>query len=293
MKRWLWIILCLAILLSLAACSDEQHNGNSPLDSVPNEENGVQAAFPSGSSYGLEYRINPDIFTCTITGIGDCTDAYIAIGEHIDGYRITAIADAAFYGNTQIRGISLGKYVTDVGAYAFFGCANMEVVELNAALTNLGQYAFAGCENLSSLVIPETLRYIGAWAFYDCTGLTAVTITDLSCWLSIHFDGVYANPLQEANSLYLGETLLTKLVLPEDITAVGDWTFAGCVDLTEVVLHPGVTGFGQRAFLECEGLTLIHYPGSVEEWKQLSMGVNWDFQAEECVIVCLDGEVRG
>ena len=187
----------------------------------------------------------------------------------------------------------MGKYVSTIGDYAFFGCSNMEVLVFNDVLTHVGQYAFAGCGKVDAITIPETLSYVGAWAFYGCTGLTSVSITDLECWCAITFDGVYANPVQEGENLYLEDALLTKLVLPESITRVGDWTFVGCKSLTEVVLHEAVTEIGQRAFLSCQALAKIHYPGTMEMWKALPLGIYWDSFVEEYVIICQDGEIKG
>ena len=292
MKRVLLMVICLATIFCLMACSAGGEKED-PTVSVADAEVPGVTTFPLTSSQGLEYEINSDIFTCTVTGIGDCPDAYVAIGEQIDGYRVTAIADSAFYCNTQVKGLSIGKYVTSIGEYAFFGCSNMETLELNGTLSEIGQYAFGSCGKLRELTIPETLRQVGAWAFYDCTSLNAVRITDLASWCAISFGGAYANPVQEAENLYLGEELLTSLVLPEGMTSIGDWAFTGCRSLEEVVFSNDLTQIGQRAFLDCRILTKFSYPGTVEEWKALQLGTNWDFRVEEYVIVCKDGEIKG
>jgi len=46
------------------------------------------------SSVGLKYAVNPDGETCTIRGIGTCTDTKIIIGQTIDGYRASFVGVA-------------------------------------------------------------------------------------------------------------------------------------------------------------------------------------------------------
>lgn len=293
MKRFLALFLTIVALLSLVACSasseDTQPSTTAPEDTMlPGE-----AGFPETASQGLEYEINEDALSCTITGVGECTDLYISVGESIDGYPITAIANSAFYGNAELKGILLGENVVSVGDYAFFSCTGLETVILGENVSSLGQYAFAGCVRLSAIDIPEHLERIGAWAFYNCRKLASVTVDDLEHWCNIIFEGIYANPVMEAEQLYVDGELLTHLVLPESVTAVGEWSFAGCQSLTDVVLHENVTQIGQRAFMKCDGIKRFVYPGTREQWKELVLGTHWDFSIDRFVIECLDGEIKG
>ena len=52
---------------------------------------------------GLEYVVNSDGVTCTIVGIGKCTDTVITVPESIRDYWVTAIGKEAFCpGNYEI-----------------------------------------------------------------------------------------------------------------------------------------------------------------------------------------------
>jgi hypothetical protein len=57
--------------------------------------------------------------------------------------------------------------------------------------------------------------------------LTSVHITDLAAWCRISFDGRNANPLYYAENLYLNGTLVTDLVIPNDITSIRNHAFQG------------------------------------------------------------------
>ena len=66
--------------------------------------------------------------------------------------------------------------------------------------------------------------------------------------------GVYA---------FQGCTNLTKITLPDSVTAIGDYAFSSCTGLTEITLPESVTTIGIYAFSNCTRLTEITLPGSV------------------------------
>ena len=55
----------------------------------------------------------------------------------------------------------------------------------------------------------------------------------------------------------------TKVVLPEGITKIGDWTFARCENLTSVTIPDGVTSIGEFAFGQSKKLSYINIPDGV------------------------------
>ena len=90
-----------------------------------------------------------------------------------------------------------------------------------------------------------------------------VYITDIAAWCNIEFESNYsANPLQGTN-LYINDKLVTELVIPDGITAIKNYTFAGCCSITSVVIPNSVTSIGAYAFYVCNKLTSISIPNSV------------------------------
>ena len=53
------------------------------------------------------------------------------------------------------------------------------------------------------------------------------------------------------------------VVLPDHVTSIGTYAFAGCSGLTSIVIPQGVTSIGERAFAGCSGLTSITIPQGV------------------------------
>ena len=131
-------------------------------------------------------------------------------------------------------------------------------------VVGIGEYAFYNCFRLEGVTIPESVTAIGQYAFQSCDGLKSVHISSLTAWCQIKFD-YNANPLRQAHELYLNGERVTKLVIPEGVTSIGDDAFAGCTGLTEVTIHDGVTAIGGSAFSGCSGLTGVTIPSHVTD----------------------------
>ena len=119
------------------------------------------------------------------------------------------------------------------------------------SVTSIGERAFYECSGLTSITIPNSVTSIGQYAFESCSGLTAVHITDLSAWCKIEFGYYNSNPTRYAHHLYLNGEEITNLVIPDDITSIGNYAFYGCSGLTSVTIPNSVTSIGNWAFGKC------------------------------------------
>lgn len=161
---------------------------------------------------------------------------------------------------TEITDLVIPNGVIFVKSNIFAGCRNLTSITFGEDVTSIGVSAFEGCTGLISVSIPNSVTSIGVSAFDGCTGLKAVYITDLATWYKISF---FSNPLQYAHHLYLNGEEITSLVVPEDVTSIGNYTFSGCHGLTSVTIPEGVRSIGNYAFSDCSGLTTVSIPGSM------------------------------
>ena len=164
---------------------------------------------------------------------------------------------------------SLGGFpVVGIGDYAFYGLYSahykLESVTIPNGVTRIGKRAFSGCPNLTDVTIPASMAVVDNGAFSGCSNLKGVHISNLVNWCQITF--VYSsNPLRQAHELYLNGERVTRLAIPESVTAIGDDAFAGCSGLTEVMFPNSVTNIGNSSFMGCSGLMELALPGSVVE----------------------------
>ena len=156
---------------------------------------------------------------------------------------VTSIGNYAFQGCNGLTSVTIPNSVKSIGNAAFAGCSSLTGVTIPNGVTSIGNSAFSGCRSLTGINIPNSVTSIEIAAFYGCTGLTAVHISDLAAWCGIAFGSNNANPLYYAKALYLNNELQTNIVIPENITALGNYTFEGVNELftLEATTPPAVT----------------------------------------------------
>ncbi|MCH5147553.1 MAG: leucine-rich repeat domain-containing protein, partial [Clostridiales bacterium] len=75
-------------------------------------------------------------------------------------------------------------------------------------------------------------------------------------------DGVLYNKAK-TEIISAPSALKGTITIPEGVTAIDGYTFAGCKSLTGVIIPSSVTSIGENAFYQCISLTSIIIPDSV------------------------------
>ena len=260
-------------------CAIPFESGGQPLASSPN----------GGQLYISGQLITDIVIPEGITSIGNYTFAGVKdLTSVIIPTGVTSIGDYAFTGCSGLTSVVIPEGVISIGSSAFSVCSSLTSVTIPDSVTSIGNYAFSGCSGLISVVIPEGVISIGERTFAGCSGLTSITIPNsatsignyafegcsiqrvdylgtVASWCTIRF-GFRGQPLASnynGGQLYIGGQLITDIVLPEGITSIGNYTFAGVKNLTSVIIPTGVTSIGDYAFTGCSGLTGVAIPDGV------------------------------
>ena len=129
--------------------------------------------------------------TCTVVGIGSCTDACVVIPAYSPaGDKVTTVAARALYGQKQINAIQIPATVEHIGALAFANCPNLvyiSVSDQNEEYCDIDGilYTSDGRELLlyppmragASVTISLVTTEIAEMAFYNCAYLSHVYYT--------------------------------------------------------------------------------------------------------------------
>ncbi len=181
----------------------------------------------------------------------------------IAGKGVQRVSAATFRGCVSLESVEYAADLLGVGEEAFRGCAKLAQFRLTDSLTTLERYAFDGCASLTELYLPGTLSVIGAHAL-DGTGFLDAQEGDVV----VVGNGVVV-AVRGATEVTLPETVkavsflnsdVTKVTVPEGVTALCDGAFQDCKALTDISLPASLTQLGKQAFAGCEGLRTFTIP---------------------------------
>ncbi len=234
-------------------------------------------------SVGLAFTSNGDGTTCTLTGIGTCTDTVINIPPtNSAGETVTTIGQSAFQRCTSLESVTLPNGITQINGNAFQYCSKLTSINLPDSITVIGTFAFDG-SGLTDVVLPAEMEVINSGVFMNCTQLKSVVIgknTDLvtsnafaNCPALESITVVEGNPYYKVidNCLIYTDSFSERhlvrvwgnFTIPAGIKYIGEYAFDSCKNLARITLPAGVIGINGFAFYNCTGLTSIVIPKSV------------------------------
>jgi len=222
-------------------------------------------------SAGLEYSLNSDGTTYTVTGIGSCTDENIVIGNY-DGLKVTAIGEKAFCDLKNIKSVTILEGVTDIKKYAFLDCDLLSELTLPSTLASVEYMAFGYCENIEYNE-SDGVYYLGNKSEPQLvlvkpasTSESAYTIhpdTKIIAPCAFEFCGNLINITLPDKITYIGERAfyvcgrLSEISFPNSVYYIGDSALGDCYSITDICIGAGVSHIGKDAFYNCRALVCI------------------------------------
>ena len=229
----------------------------------------------STGSVGLAYRVNSDGKTCTITGLGTCTDKDIMIPKNIDGYKVTAIGDKAFADISHVTSIEIPDTVTTIGTRAFYACTGLTEFCIPESVTEIGTQIFYKASNL------KTVYYYSKYWNYnnkvlDESNIERIIVSNnitssITSNLSNLKEAIIINAEQIPRFAFSNCVNLTSVTIKNTpdgkypCVRIGVSAFRGCYNLKNIILPDSLKRIDYNAFYGCESLYEISLPSSVLE----------------------------
>ena len=142
-----------------------------------------------------------------------------------------------------------------IGVGAFTGCEGLTTITIPENVTDIQPLAFNGCRGLTSIVIPKNVAFIRSEMplFSICPSLESIVV-DPDNTIFDSRDNCNAIIETETNTLIAG---CKNTIIPESVTAIGDWSFGQGDGLTSITIPGTVSIIGERAFYGCDSLTSV------------------------------------
>ena len=100
----------------------------------------------------------------------------LTIPDMLDGKKVSAIGNSAFYSCDSLTSVSIPDSVTSIGDSAFYSCTSLTSVSIPDSVTSIGDRAFFCCISLTSVTIPDSVTSIGDGAFLFCPANLTLTV---------------------------------------------------------------------------------------------------------------------
>lgn len=117
-------------------------------------------------------------------------------------------------------------------------------------VTHILPEAFFNNDKITSVIIPDSVIIIDDAAFCECSFLSSVKFGN--------------NVTTIGNNTFAACVSLTTGVIPDSVTSIGYFAFDSCNSLTKLVIGNGMTCIGENTFTWCINLTTLIVGDNVE-----------------------------
>jgi hypothetical protein len=230
----------------------------------------------------------------TVSAQCDYGTPFIAyIDDIIDSSNPINISEDAFIGSLITKLFIIGNTPKNIGNGAFKNCSNLTYVSLSDSVQSIGLDAFSNCSSLISVTIPSRLHTVcnsDYFSYTNSTPNTKVMYHYFSKLSSTNNDGILTNydvnsQIETSNDFkqpvvimfdnsvniiennaFNGNENIVSLVIPQNVSVIGEYAFANCPNLSSVVCSEdsNLVFIYDYAFYNCTNLSTVTLPMSLE-----------------------------
>ncbi len=197
----------------------------------------------------------------------------LSLPEDIEGISIDEIGEDSFSDCPNLEMVMLPKSIERIGANAFKNCKHLRVAAFGDRVYEIGDSAFEGCLEIEDIYFPSSLEKIGARAFYGCRDLKRIKLS---------------NDI-ELGAMCFASTQSIETFECDNLKVIPDGAFISS-GIKRVKLSNSIERIGISAFSRCHRLNEIYYDGSLEEFRKIFFGMNWNKDMpSSCALYLRDG----
>ena len=246
--------------------------------------------------FGCRNSIIPDDGSVTTIGVF-AFDGCRGLTSIVIPNRVNKISRHAFNLCYDLLSVTIGSNVKTIETGAFENCFKLiEIInkcdiEITKGSTENGQVGY------NAVVIKKDgeseIENVDGFLFYNYENinyLLGYTGNDAELILPDTYKG---QSYEMNHDVFLYRYDLNSISIGNNVTDMSDYMFFGCGNLRSVIIGSNIKSIGERAFAYCESLTSIIYNGNIADWKNITKGINWNYEVPtDCVIHCTDGDIK-
>lgn len=206
--------------------------------------------------------------TVVLSGLANTTINTVDVDSsvHIAGkwFKVTEVAEKAFYNNTKILSVRLPYTITKVGKNAFAGCTKMTKITFNSA-PRIYADAFKNCGKLKTVegLYKGTIITLGKNR-YTVNGENTLEFTCLEnskdSSLTVPSTVKIGAATQKVTAIAakaVDKTKIKQATIGKNVTVIGDKAFQKCASLTKVTFKGKNITMGAEVFDGCKKLKTV------------------------------------
>lgn len=222
----------------------------------------------------------------------------------------TSIGDGAFMSCESIKGVKL-QSCNGLGRHAFAGCANMTKLQIidDSTISSIPFGCFEGCYKLTTVELPS-IQQIQSHAFQNCQALNFaafnfenikyVGIDAFKGTTNYEYDATQTLKILKVKNLILESDYTNVTTFPDQInhlsdndeedsvTIIADGSFANHFDFQSITLPSSIKSIGNSAFFNCHNVESITFDGTLDDWKKIRLGAEWNYNIPAMVVTMKD-----
>lgn len=158
--------------------------------------------------------------------------------------------------------LKIPKRCTRISYRCFWYVSYIENVIMQDGLLEVSPQIFRYCSNLKSVYISKSVRYISdEYVFEECNNLVSIEVDSENERYSSQ-DGVLYN--KEKTTLIAAPGKIEECNVPSTVKTIGNYAFSQCKNLKKVILPEGLENINNYSFDGCSLLSEINLPSTLK-----------------------------
>lgn len=175
-------------------------------------------------------------------------------------YTITTIMSMAFCDCDSLTSIQLPNTITTIEMGAFVH-THIDSIFIPASVNSIASAAFTGCNELLSVRVDENNPTYDSRD--NCNAIIETATNKLVCGF---ISTVIPESVTELSPMCFNDGMcpsnLSSIVIPDNVTTIGNRAFSACTMLKDVKIGPSLTSIGDYAFAQT-AIEHISFPASL------------------------------